>query len=151
MRFCGSLLIKLRKEIDGTPLIEELHSAPHWSVLKSFGGYMPLDTFRNLHMMKYRIKAIPENMKCFLYGFNIFEHSVDKHRTIRTFKALRNRYAYRRDAKDHKERARKRQLNDSVSKVMNRIKVHSKSAITVKVKHIEMFLKKKPKKKVLQL
>jgi len=150
MRFCGSLLVKLRKEIDGVAVIEPMDSAPHWSALKSFGGYMSLETFRGLQKMSYRIKAIPENLKCFAYGFNLFTHENKSDRTVRTFKVLRDRWAWRKTAPGE-ERARKRRLNDSVSKVMNRIKCSRKSAITVKVKHISSFLAKKNKKKVLTI
>lgn len=112
---------------------------------------MPLETFRSIHTMNYRVKAIPEQLKCFLYGFNVFKHEANRNTAVRTFKALQNRYNYRKDAKGADERRRKRQLGDSVSKVMSRIKAHKKSKVTIKVRHIEKFLTRKKSKTVLSI
>lgn len=153
MRFCGSLLIKMRKVIDKINYVEPLDSSPHWSTLKSFGGFLSLSSFRNFASMSYRLHAIPEQMRCFLYGFNIFEARENHNTAIHTYKALRERGSteYRKNSHGVKERAKKRRLTDSVSKVISRIKTHKKKSPSIKARHIEKFLNRRQKKKTIEL
>ena len=152
-RFCGSLLLHLRKKIDKINYAIPLESSPHWSTLKSFGGHLTLRDFRSFESFSYRLKAIPEQLKCFLYGFNIFEHRESRKTAVYTYRALRAKgsSSFRKNGHGVKERARKRRLTDSVSKTLNRIKISKKSVQPAKIVMINKFLTTKKKKKILEI
>ena len=44
--FSGTLLVLLRKELLGIPLTEPLLAAPHWSILKDYGGSWSISRYR---------------------------------------------------------------------------------------------------------
>jgi hypothetical protein len=67
--FAGTNLCIMRKLISGKKLSAPLYPAPHWSALKSYGGRMTLKEFRSGVQC---VTAIPENLRLFPVGFNIF-------------------------------------------------------------------------------
>jgi len=68
--FAGSYLCLMRRDIAGIPLAEPLRPAPHWSALKEYGGHLTLDEFR---AGQTQVRAIPENIRLFPVGYNLFE------------------------------------------------------------------------------
>lgn len=75
--FAGSLLCLMRKAILKISLETPLLSAPHWSALREYGGFMSIEEFRE---NKTTVRAVPENLRLFPIGFNIFssKRKIDK-------------------------------------------------------------------------
>ncbi len=92
--FAGSLLCLMRKNISNIPLSNPIHKAPHWSTLKNYGGHLTIQEFRK---NSTSIRAIPENLRLFPVGYNLFEESrkvnrsKKKRNTTQLFEAARKR------------------------------------------------------------
>lgn len=67
--FAGSLLCLMRKHINGIALKVPLIRAPHWSSLKAYGGNLTIKQFR---ANTTSVRAIPEHLRLFPVGFNLF-------------------------------------------------------------------------------
>ena len=70
--FAGSLLCLMRKNINKIPLKVPLQRAPHWSSLRAYGGYLTIEEFRS---GLTTVRAIPEFLRLFPVGYNLFRES----------------------------------------------------------------------------
>jgi hypothetical protein len=71
-RFLGTWIRHLRSQIGDKSIPERLVPAPHWSILKRFGGFMDIATYRSLHCMDLRLSVWPEHMHIMHTGFDCF-------------------------------------------------------------------------------
>ena len=121
--FAGSLLCLMRKDILKIPLSVALRKAPHWASLKAYGGHLSIEEFRS---GKTTVRAIPENLRLFPVGFNLFEET----RKV-------NRAAKKRTTSSLFDDAKKR------SKIMKKGKTkHYRTNFS----HVKLKLKKKSSK-----
>jgi len=112
-RFCGSKLLLMRKSMLGVPYSIPLLPAHHWSCLKKYGGHMSLQAFRAKNCV--RTKAIPEAVKVYAYGFNVFD--VDKTRQKSTYSVIkRANYSHRKQSTVNHIRKKKMKFEKCVSK-----------------------------------
>jgi hypothetical protein len=73
LRFSGSKLVHMRKHIDGVSSMTPLLASPHWCSLKAFGGHLSISEFRL--KSNINVKSVPENIRVYSFGFNLFETS----------------------------------------------------------------------------
>lgn len=106
--FAGSLLCLMRKTLSGTPLANPLKRAHHWSSLKAYGGVLSIEEFRK-NVMK--VETIPENVRLFPVGFNIF---IDKRKTYDIRKKRKTNLVF--EAKERSKIMRKKKKTTSLVK-----------------------------------
>ena len=51
----------------------DVSCAPHWTLLKEYGGYMTIDEFRTAHCRDTRLLVFPSNCSIMPLGYDCFE------------------------------------------------------------------------------
>jgi len=138
-KFAASMLLKIRKAIDGINYSIPLTPAPHWSNLKIFGGGLNLRQFRNKSDNSVRIKSIPEALNIYLYGYNVFEHKKLRSQSVKTFQSLQNRVMPARKKKLNVRTSLKRFKQDRMNEVV------LKKQKRTKIRDLNKMLKKEKK------
>ena len=150
LRFCGSLLLLMRKKIDKISLNTPLISSPHWSTLKAYGGYYTIQEYRKAIKNSIRTKCIPQSLRVYTFGFNIFDlnTSLKKKSTYETLKRKEPSYSYLKDKFDQKLKNKRNRMGKSTTKLINKIQASSVNIKKRGVKNIARFISrsKKPKK-----
>lgn len=85
-RFSGSLLVCLRKYIDGISASVPLTPAAHWSVLKAYGGYLDITEFRQTCCR--RVRSIPDGINVYAFGYNLFHLKKENINKIQIYDLL---------------------------------------------------------------
>lgn len=113
----ASLLILLRKKIDGTACALPLHRAKHWSCLKLFGGPLTITQFRKQNK-DTRTVVVPEDLHLIPFGFNVF-----KLPRMSAYKQDKQNMRKRAAAPASRKRTKKKQATRASEKSTRRLKI----------------------------
>lgn len=133
----SSLLVLLRKRIDGVPSSVPLRKAKHWSTLRLFGGPLTITQFRK-QSNDFRLKVIPEDVHLIPFGFNVF-----KLQRIACYKDKKVRMRRSSAGPPKRPCVRRRKTVRSMEKATRKLKIVRYGSINIR--SLKDVLKKKKK------
>ena len=147
-RFSGTYLLKMRKAMTGENFSTPLIAAPHWCRLADYGGDLSIQEFRKIGASKL-IQVIPESLKLFAFGFNVFEmkRKTSSRSAHETLQRKAPNFEHRKIAYGAAKRNKRRKLTNTIGRCVQNGLIRTNTKKIANSRTIGKFMKKTSQKK----